>query len=93
MGALRAPIIAEGVVNTGEVGHVLTNASALIRATELSQLVTEGHQPIILDVRWSLAGADRAAFEAGHIPGALFCDLDQDLSDHARSAQEAGRHP
>ena len=69
------------------------NGSALIRATELAQLVTDGHQPVILDVRWSMAGADRAAFEIGHIPGAVFCDLDQDLSDHSRSAEEAGRHP
>ncbi|MCX6419371.1 MAG: sulfurtransferase [Actinobacteria bacterium] len=70
-----------------------TNGSALIRATELAQLVTDGHQPVILDVRWSLAGADRAAFEAGHIPGAVHCVVEQDLSDHARSAEEAGRHP
>ena len=93
VGALSSPKIAEGNIAFGEVGHVRTNGSALIRATELAQLVTDGHQPIILDVRWSLAGADRTAFENGHIPGAAFCDLEQDLSDHARSAEEAGRHP
>jgi len=83
----------KGIVDFGEVGYVRTDGSALIRATELAQLVAEGHHRVILDVRWSLAGADRAAFEAGHIPGAVFCDLDQDLSDHARSAEESGRHP
>ena len=45
----------------------------------------------ILDVRWQLAtGPDRAAYLAGHIPGAVFVDLDRQLADPPSSL---GRHP
>ncbi len=45
----------------------------------------------LADVRWSiLAGPARAAFIEGHIPGAVFVDLDADLSGPPGSA---GRHP
>lgn len=51
---------------------------------------------IVADVRWSLAGPAAAAsfreeYAEGHIPGAIFVDLDEDLSDHSREG--AGRHP
>jgi thiosulfate/3-mercaptopyruvate sulfurtransferase len=47
---------------------------------------------IIADVRWYLDGrSGRAAYEAGHIPGARFVDLDVDLS--APPNRELGRHP
>lgn len=46
----------------------------------------------IIDVRWSVAdGPKRADYEAGHIPGARFADLDADLS--APPSPETGRHP
>ncbi len=45
----------------------------------------------IVDVRWSMdSGPKRAAYEAGHLPGARFADLDADLS--ARPGP-SGRHP
>jgi thiosulfate/3-mercaptopyruvate sulfurtransferase len=45
----------------------------------------------ICDLRWSLADAEYgiSAYRAGHIPGAVFVDLDTDLS----AATGAGRHP
>lgn len=44
----------------------------------------------ILDVRWSLGGPPgRDAYRAGHLPGAVFLDLDRDLS----APPGAGRHP
>ncbi len=45
----------------------------------------------IADVRWYLGkpGAGHAAFEAGHLPGAVFLDLDSDLS----APTGPGRHP
>jgi thiosulfate/3-mercaptopyruvate sulfurtransferase len=47
---------------------------------------------VLADVRWYLDGrSGRAAYDAGHLPGAVFVDLDQWLAGHA-SAQE-GRHP
>lgn len=46
--------------------------------------------PVVLDVRWTLAGADPAAFEKGRVPGAIFADLDRDL---AAPPGLGGRHP
>jgi thiosulfate/3-mercaptopyruvate sulfurtransferase len=47
---------------------------------------------VLADVRWYLDGRPgRAAYEAGHIPGARFVDLDRDLSGDG--AATAGRHP
>lgn len=45
----------------------------------------------IVDVRWYLAtpGGGRAAYEAGHLPRAIFLDLDTDLS----APNGPGRHP
>ncbi|MDQ0620186.1 sulfurtransferase [Arthrobacter globiformis] len=47
---------------------------------------------VMADVRWYLDGASgRSAYEAGHIPGAVFMDLDRWLS--AEPSREAGRNP
>ena len=64
----------------------------LISAEELIRSVADGDQPTILDVRWRLDRPDgRADYLAGHIPGAVYVSLDDDLSDHGRTG--AGRHP
>jgi thiosulfate/3-mercaptopyruvate sulfurtransferase len=46
-----------------------------------------------VDCRWELTSpaAGRAAYLAGHIPGASFLDVDTDLAD--LSVPDAGRHP
>lgn len=47
---------------------------------------------VVADVRWYLDGrSGRAAYEAGHIPGAVFVDLDKDLA--APPSPTGGRHP
>ncbi len=47
---------------------------------------------VVCDVRWYLDGrSGRAAYDAGHIPSAIFVDLDHDLSGPAGGT--AGRHP
>jgi thiosulfate/3-mercaptopyruvate sulfurtransferase len=47
---------------------------------------------IVADVRWYLDGrSGRAAYDAGHLPGAVFVDLDRWLAGHGDPAQ--GRHP
>jgi thiosulfate/3-mercaptopyruvate sulfurtransferase len=44
----------------------------------------------VADLRWSLKGPPgRQMYEGGHIPGAVFVDLDLDLAAHPG----AGRHP
>jgi thiosulfate/3-mercaptopyruvate sulfurtransferase len=47
---------------------------------------------VIADVRWSMAdGPKEADYRRGHIPGAVFVDLDHDLADP--STPTGGRHP
>lgn len=48
----------------------------------------------VCDVRWYLGAPERgrAEYLEGHIPGALFLDIDTDLAAHGR-AGEFGRHP
>jgi len=69
----------------------------LISVGELARLLASGQEPTLLDVRWRLGGPPGIeGYHAGHLPGAVFVDLDRDLSGHpARSAQgrAAGRHP
>lgn len=65
----------------------------LVEVDELAALLATGAPQLrILDVRWSLAQPDgRALFAAGHIPGAVYVDLDTQLA--APGAATDGRHP
>jgi thiosulfate/3-mercaptopyruvate sulfurtransferase len=62
----------------------------LIAADDLRHLVESGEAPTLLDVRWRLGGPGRSEYEAGHVPGARFVDLDTEL---AGPPGAAGRHP
>jgi thiosulfate/3-mercaptopyruvate sulfurtransferase len=67
-------------------------AEVLITAAELSELLQASDPVTILDVRWRLDEPDgRAAYLDGHIPGAVYVSLEDELSDHALSGR--GRHP
>jgi thiosulfate/3-mercaptopyruvate sulfurtransferase len=47
---------------------------------------------VVCDVRWYLDGrSGRAAYDGGHVPGAVWVDVDRDLS--APGADADGRHP
>ncbi|RXZ67792.1 sulfurtransferase [Agromyces albus] len=64
----------------------------LISADELAARLSSGERTVVLDVRWTLAQPDGSeAFRAGHVPGAVYVDLDRELADH--DVQGAGRHP
>lgn len=59
---------------------------------DASWLAANQDDVVIADVRWYLDGrSGRAAYEAGHIPGAVFVDLDEVLA--APGSETAGRHP
>ncbi|WP_024758322.1 sulfurtransferase [Streptomyces exfoliatus] len=63
----------------------------IISASELQSESAGARPPVLLDVRWTLAGPPgRPAYEAGHLPGAVYVDLDADLAGPAGSG---GRHP
>ncbi len=67
--------------------------SILITAEELAErLADEASRPVVLDVRWSLAAPDgRPAYRAGHVPGAVYVDLETELT--APPSPAGGRHP
>ncbi len=66
--------------------------SVLITPAELGTLIADGHAPRLLDVRWSLTAPNgQADYVSGHIPGAVYADLESELSLHG--AKTEGRHP
>jgi thiosulfate/3-mercaptopyruvate sulfurtransferase len=70
----------------------VSREAVLITASELAQRLAADAPVAVLDVRWQLTEPDgRAAYEGGHVPGAVYVSLDDDLSDHSVSGR--GRHP
>jgi len=66
--------------------------AVLITADELALRRNAGEPTAILDVRWELTRPDGAEqYASGHLPGAIYVSLDDDLSDHSVSGR--GRHP
>ncbi|WP_375433529.1 sulfurtransferase, partial [uncultured Friedmanniella sp.] len=64
----------------------------LVSPAELAELLASAAPPRLLDVRWTLAVPDgRPAYRAGHLPGAVYVDLDTELARHG--APTDGRHP
>ena len=64
----------------------------LIDATELADALTASRPPRVLDVRWKLGGPPGLGeYEKGHIPGAVYVDLDSELAGHGEPTD--GRHP
>jgi thiosulfate/3-mercaptopyruvate sulfurtransferase len=70
----------------------MSRRSPLIGVEELARRLVTPAPPALLDVRWALGDAHgREHHLAGHIPGAMFVDLDRELSAPATTA--LGRHP
>ncbi len=70
----------------------MSRPSVLVDVEEL-QALRRSRAPLrLLDVRWRLGDpSGPEQFLAGHIPGAIFVDLDRELAAEASPA--AGRHP
>ncbi|AOS62550.1 sulfurtransferase [Actinoalloteichus hymeniacidonis] len=63
----------------------------LVSTEELAEAMAGERPPVLLDVRWALSGPPgRLAYDAGHLPGAVFVDLDREL---AAPPGAGGRHP
>ena len=78
-----------------EMGKLSTDKTSAARlltgVADLAAALAAEHPPVVLDVRWRLGGPPGLdSYQAGHVPGAAFADLDQDL---AAPAGSGGRHP
>src|ERR1700744_1775389 len=78
--------------NRKESDSLNARAKVLITAAELSDLLRAGDPVTILDVRWRLDQPDgHARYLQGHIAGAVYVSLEDELSDHTVTGR--GRHP
>jgi thiosulfate/3-mercaptopyruvate sulfurtransferase len=69
---------------------ILGRRAPLVSVADLASALADV-APLLLDVRWSLTGPPGLdSYRAGHLPGAVFVDLDRDL---AGPPGPAGRHP
>ncbi|HUD38779.1 MAG TPA: sulfurtransferase [Streptosporangiaceae bacterium] len=65
--------------------------SPVVSTDELNRLLRSDDPPAVLDVRWRLGGPPGIdSYLDGHLPGAMFIDLDAELSGPAGAG---GRHP
>jgi thiosulfate/3-mercaptopyruvate sulfurtransferase len=63
----------------------------LVSTIDLAESLSGAEPPVVLDVRWRLGGPPgREDYVRGHLPGAVFLDLDAEL---AAPPGPAGRHP
>ncbi|RFA23392.1 sulfurtransferase [Subtercola boreus] len=66
--------------------------SILVTAEQLQALLASGDRVVVLDVRWKLGGPPgKPLYLAGHIPTAVYVDLDTELARHGE--KDEGRHP
>ena len=66
--------------------------TVLVTADELAAELGSESPPRVLDVRWRLDKPDgREDYRAGHIPDAVYVDLDHELASHGEPGD--GRHP
>ncbi len=71
----------------------MTLKTTLIDAAELAALPPQA--VLVVDCRFELGDPSKGQrdYREGHIPGAVYADLDRDLSDLSRQADGLGRHP
>lgn len=85
---------APGSLTDDDLARTLGLATqVLIDAKQLRDELAGPRPPVVLDVRWALGDPDgRRHHEAGHLPGAVYVDLDTELAAHSSDPTE-GRHP
>jgi len=72
---------------------VSSSSGPLISVAGLASQLGSAEPPALLDVRWRLGGPPGIdSYLAGHLPGARFVDLDEDLAGPPGSGA-GGRHP
>ena len=77
------------------IAPALGREAVLVTADELATALAGANPPVLLDVRWKLGGPPgHGEYLAGHIPGAVFVDLDRELALPPEVRRpEDGRHP
>ena len=71
---------------------VLVTVDELAADLRLTGVDPADGAPVLLDVRWALGRTDgQERYLAGHLPGAVYVDLETELA--APASPEAGRHP
>lgn len=67
--------------------------SPLITANQLEEIINSGEEVLLCDCCFDLVDplAGKKAYEESHIPGAIYVDLDRDLSGQKNGGN--GRHP
>jgi thiosulfate/3-mercaptopyruvate sulfurtransferase len=66
----------------------------LVSAGDLAAELAGERAPVLLDARWRLAGPPGiGSYRQGHLPGAVFADLDRDLAGPPAPPAPGGRHP
>ncbi|GAA2257454.1 sulfurtransferase [Streptomyces amakusaensis] len=69
----------------------LNGHGPIITAAGLAEALAGPRPPVLLDIRYRLGGPHgRPEYDAGHLPGAVFVDLDAEL---AAPPGDGGRHP
>lgn len=67
-------------------------SDVLVSAAELADALARGEDLVVLDVRWRLGGPPgHGEYLTGHVPGAVYVDLDTELAAHGEPTD--GRHP
>lgn len=70
----------------------MTRTDVIVDALGLAEALAGDEPPVLLDVRWALGQTDgHERYLAGHLPGAVFVDLDTELA--APASPRDGRHP
>lgn len=70
----------------------MTRDAVIVDAEALAAALAGDEPPVLLDVRWALGQADgHERYLAGHLPGAVFVDLETELA--APATPQDGRHP
>lgn len=76
-----------------ELEQVTENYSYIVSQEELAERLQAGEEQVLVDCRFQMGQpqAGRDAYAAGHLPGAVYMDLEEDLSGPV--GIHGGRHP
>ena len=83
----------DGVLSTFPARYAEVTSPPFLSIDDVDRLLAEPTiRVVVADVRWYLDGRDgRAIHRSGHVPGAVYVDVDHDLASHGDAI--GGRHP